>query len=87
MSIDDRLKVIVCETLKIDPSRYSDTLAAGDIPEWDSLGHVNLLMGVEKSFNISFDVGDAIDIESVEDLIEMVRKYRGDLGAKPSGVA
>ncbi|MBI4659282.1 MAG: acyl carrier protein [Verrucomicrobia bacterium] len=84
MSIEAKLKRIVCETLKIDESRYRDDLAAGDIPEWDSLGHVNLLMVVEKSFNVAFEIGDAIDIESVEDLIAVLEKYVGGLHCKSS---
>ena len=73
--MEERIKKVVCETLKIDESAFSVELAAGDIAEWDSLGHVALLQAVESDFGIVFDVGDAIDIESVEDLIVMVRKY------------
>ena len=73
--MEDRIKKVVCDTLKIDEPTYSVELAAGDIAEWDSLGHVALLQAVESEFGIVFDVGDAIDIESVEDLFMMVRKY------------
>ena len=73
--LDERLKTIVLETLKISATEYHEDLAAGDHPQWDSVGHVNLLMAVEQAFEISFDVTDAIDIESVADLQDMVRKY------------
>jgi acyl carrier protein len=73
--IDEKLRKIVIDTLKIPESDYSEELAAGDHPQWDSIGHVNLLMAVEQGFEISFDVTDAIDIESVADLRGMVAKY------------
>lgn len=73
--IDSKLKQIVVQTLKISDADYTEDLAAGDHPQWDSIGHVNLLMAVEQQFEIAFDVTDAIDIESVADLQEMVRKY------------
>jgi acyl carrier protein len=73
--IEPKLKRIVIETLKISEAAYSEELTAGDIPEWDSIGHVNLLMAVEREFEIAFDVTDAIDIESVGDLQDMVKKY------------
>lgn len=73
--IDEKLKQIVIETLKIPEADYSDDLAAGDHPQWDSIGHVNLLMAVEQGFEVAFDVTDAIDIESIADLQDMVRKY------------
>ena len=74
-AIEPKLKRIVIETLKISEVAYSEELTAGDIPEWDSIGHVNLLMAVEREFEIAFDVTDAIDIESVGDLQDMVKKY------------
>lgn len=73
--MEERLKRIVIDTLKIRESDYSEDLAAGDIPEWDSIGHVNLLMAVEREFEIAFDVTDAIDIETVADLQDMAKKY------------
>ncbi|MCF8709891.1 acyl carrier protein [Rhizorhapis sp. SPR117] len=63
------------QTLKIEESQYSEDLAAGDVVQWDSLGHLSLLMAVEKAFGVTFDIGDAIEIESVGDLIDTVRRY------------
>lgn len=74
-NLESKLKQIVINTLKIPDDVYDEDLAAGDHPQWDSIGHVNLLMAVEHGFEISFDVSDAIDIESVADLLDMVRKY------------
>ena len=72
---DETLKEIVVNQLKINPDLYNEDLGAGDIPEWDSLGHVNLLMAVENHFGISFDIADAIDIETISDLSDMISKY------------
>ena len=78
--VDQKIKRIVLETLKIKETDYNDDLTAGDLPAWDSIGHVNLLMAVEREFDVAFDVTDAIDIESVGDLQDMVKKY---LALKP----
>lgn len=75
VTLEEKLKSIVIATLKIPEADYSEDLAAGDHPQWDSIGHVNLLMAVEQGFDIAFDVTDAIDIESVAGLQDMVRKY------------
>lgn len=84
-SLDGKLKQIVIDTLKIQESDYHEDLAAGDHPQWDSIGHVNLLMAVEHGFEISFDVTDAIDIESVADLQDMVKKYLAQKQGTASG--
>ena len=73
--IENEIKKIVLNSLKLDESEYDEELAAGDIPTWDSLGHLNLLMAIEDRFSISFDIADSIDIETIEDLIEVTKKY------------
>lgn len=76
MIIEQSIKRLVLDVLKIEANNYSEDLAPGDIPQWDSLAHVNLLMAVEREFQIAFDVGDAVEIESVGDLIEAVKRYK-----------
>lgn len=78
---DQKFKQVVLEVLKIDESVYTEDLAAGDVPEWDSIGHVNLLMAVEKEFDLAFDVADAIDVESIGDLQDLVKRYLAQRGA------
>lgn len=73
--IEEEVKKVVLGQLKIDDSLYNEDLAAGDIPEWDSLGHVNLLMAIEEHFQVSFDVADAVDIESIADLVDTTKSY------------
>jgi acyl carrier protein len=79
--VEHKLKQIVLEVLKIDAAQYDEDLAAGDLPEWDSIGHVNLLMAVEKEFDLAFDVADAIDVESIGDLQDLVKRYLAQRGA------
>ncbi len=74
--IEQAVKRLVLSTLRIEERDYSEDLAAGDIPQWDSLAHVNLIMAVEREFRVAFEVGDAVEIETVGDLIDAVRRYR-----------
>ena len=80
MNVEEKVKELVIKQLKIDPSVYHHDLAAGDIPEWDSLGHVNLLMATESYFEVSFDISDAIDVETIADLIDTTNKYVAQKG-------
>ena len=38
--IENRIRTVVINTLEISNDQYSEELTAGDIPEWDSLGHL-----------------------------------------------
>jgi acyl carrier protein len=79
--MEERLKQIVVESLKISPSIYADDLKAGDVPEWDSLGHVTMLQAVQKGFDVTFEMTDAIEIESLGDLKRVLQQY---LDARPA---
>tara|TARA_X000000368_G_C23052462_1_gene722123 strand:- start:1563 stop:1787 length:225 start_codon:yes stop_codon:yes gene_type:complete len=48
--------------------------APGDFPEWDSLGHLNLLSSLEEEFNISFDMDETMSIQTIKDLKEILAK-------------
>jgi acyl carrier protein len=75
LSINDKVKQIIISILGINEDEYSDELAIGDIPEWDSINHVLLIQQIEEDFEISIDVTDAIDIEDVFDIISTLKKY------------
>ncbi|MEO0794232.1 MAG: acyl carrier protein [Verrucomicrobiota bacterium] len=72
----EKLRTVVIEQLKIDPSVYSEDLGAGDIPEWDSLAHMNLIMAVEREFKVTFDVADAVDLETIGDFEDALSRYQ-----------
>ena len=50
-------------------------LAYQDIPEWDSVGHMNLMNALEEKFKIELDIDDIIDFSSFEKGKEILLKY------------
>lgn len=45
-----------------------------DIEEWDSLGHLQLIMQIESAFGIKFKTYEMNNIRSVQDAIEQINK-------------
>lgn len=46
------------------------------IPEWDSVGHMQLMAALEDSFGIELDVDDIIDFSSFKKGIAILSKYK-----------
>ena len=65
----ERLVPLMEDVFDEDDLAYSDALTADDIPEWDSLSHIRLMIAIERSFGIRFGTGE---IESFENLGELV---------------
>lgn len=63
----------ISETFSVDKSVIKSNTAPGDFPEWDSLGHLNLLTSLEEKFDISFDMEETMSIESVSDLYKILQ--------------
>jgi len=50
-----------------------NNLKFGDIKKWDSLGNLNLLLEIEKEFNIRFDTNTFSKIKSVKEIIREIK--------------
>ncbi len=45
-----------------------DETAAQDIPEWDSLNHIKLVLALEREFGVSFSSDDILGLTCVRDV-------------------
>ena len=60
-------------------SLVSEKLQYNDIPEWDSIGHMTLISGLEEEFNISIDTDDIVDFSSFEKGKQILKKYKVEI--------
>jgi acyl carrier protein len=67
MNVDEeRLRRAVVAALRIGNERYRADLKLGDLDEWDSLGHLELVAEVESAFGISFALEEIPKLDSLE---------------------
>ena len=56
--------------------KFNEKLKYNDIPEWDSIGHMTLMSGLEEEFKISIETDDIVDFSSFEKGKEILKKYK-----------
>ncbi len=49
------------------------SLTADDVPEWDSLTHVRLILAVQKAFSVKFSAAQIANLKNCGDLMDLVR--------------
>jgi len=49
-------------------------MKAGDVPEWDSLNHINLIVAIEARFKIKFRTAEIESLRNVGHLVELIEK-------------
>ncbi|MBF8272235.1 MAG: putative acyl carrier protein [Magnetococcales bacterium] len=73
-SIQERVVAIIADVLKLPKDVVDLEWMFGDVPQWDSLKHVAIITQVEERFGLVFDVDQITDLESVEDIIDLVEE-------------
>lgn len=66
---------IVSTLFKCDSSDVLDSTGPGDIPGWDSLGHIMLLEELKGHFGIKdLPIEELIEAQSISDLAEVLKR-------------
>ncbi len=47
---------------------------ASNVEGWDSLAHVNLVMGIEKRYKIKIALGELQDLKNVGEMADLIQK-------------
>ena len=66
----------IFDTVFLEPVVLTPSLSAGDVPEWDSLTHISLLVAVEKAFSIRFHVGEVEAAKNVGEFADLILKRK-----------
>ncbi len=69
MSTFAKLQDIMASTLEIDPGSITENATMDDIEEWDSLGHVHIMVALEQTFDLYMDVEDFAEMNSVKSIL------------------
>jgi len=63
----------------VDPQSITRDTVPGDIPAWDSMGHVTLASSLEQAFGLTFDVDDLMAMENVKEIYRIVQSRLGQV--------
>jgi acyl carrier protein len=74
MELGKKIIKIIAESLEVSEDQITEDTAIGDIPEWNSLGHIVLISSLEKEFSINFDPEIIMDLEDVSDIVAAIEE-------------
>jgi len=64
----------IFDTVFLEPVTATPSLSAKDVPEWDSLLHISLMVAVEKEFGVRFRVGEVETTHNVGEFADLILK-------------
>lgn len=69
-----RVEEIFREELEIEDLVLNDETTADDVEEWDSLSHIQLIVSIEKEFNLKFTSREIMSWANVGEMIDCIQK-------------
>lgn len=67
-----KLNDIFCDVLDLDEVELTDSSRADDIEEWDSLSHIQLIVAIEKAFQVKFTSLEIMKWNNVGEMIDSI---------------
>lgn len=77
--ISPELSAVILETLRLEEWDLQDDTLASEVPGWDSLSHVNVILAVEQRFGIRFK---GMEVLSLANIGQLQRLVQGKMAAK-----
>lgn len=62
----------------LDEYEINDRTSADDIEEWDSIAHISLIVAVEETFNLKFNMGEVEKTRNVGEFIDLILSKNHD---------
>jgi len=78
MNLFEKLQEIMATALELPTSAIKEESTMEDIEEWDSLGHVHIMVAIEQAFDLYMDVEDFAKLNSVPDILRYLKHENVD---------
>jgi acyl carrier protein len=78
-NVDDllpRLESIFQDVFDNPRLHISANTKASDVPNWDSLMHINLIFAIEREFRVKFALGEMQELQNVGEMAALLQKKR-----------
>lgn len=68
MGMRSRVKHVLAEVFQVPLEEIRDDLIFGDLPQWDSMGHMDVMMSLEEHFGVQVtaeNIGRLTSLEAI----------------------
>jgi acyl carrier protein len=74
-STEIRLRLMLADIFQVPLEEITPDLAFGDLPQWDSLGHMELMMRLEEGFNAEITTESIAVLTSLPVIITYLQEH------------
>lgn len=75
--METKIQHVIATVLNIAPEMVTEESSSKTLENWDSLYHMNIILGVEEQYNITFSDDEILKLTSYKALAEAVKRHTG----------
>ena len=68
LTLSEQVQALVAEAIQAAPAEVTPNLAFGDLPQWDSMGHMEVMMRLEQQFGIEVNADTIATLTSIPEI-------------------
>lgn len=68
----EKLNNVFCDVFDDDSIELTEETNSNDIEDWDSLEQINLIVAIEKEFNIKFEISEVNKMKNVGEMVDTI---------------
>lgn len=68
----DKVSTVIAEVLKINIDEITPETTFGDFPQWDSMGHMEVMLVLEERFGVAVNADSISELVSLTKIIENI---------------
>ena len=73
--MENRLRQIIARVFKVSADTLAPDSGPHSIPAWDSAGHMNLILALEKEFGVQFGDDEVVELVSLEAIATALARH------------
>lgn len=68
---------VVARALDVDAARLSGRTTSEEVPQWDSLGYLRLLMAIEERYGVRIELAKMSELNSIPRIVDYLNRHGG----------
>jgi acyl carrier protein len=66
--LSQRIQSLLAEAIQVPEEMVTPDLSFGDLPQWDSLGHMEVMLRLEDEFGVAIDADTIAQLISIPEI-------------------
>lgn len=77
MTVDEsKFRECIIRSLKLRSGEYRPELSIGDVEQWDSVAHLDLMSELESEFGVRFSLEEMTALTSLPELLKWLKQAK-----------